>query len=205
MTLGTSTRAPESGSTGTTITEHLVSEPHLLQRFRLPDLDSIRPTLIDLYLELYAADRNSGFFTRERFSERLADHAGPGWEAVVGYDQGHAFGYAYGCPLPQDTVWWEGAEPTPPDDVTAEDGRRTFALLQLMVGTRWRGSGIARQLHDELLRKRSEERVTLLVECDHPKVRGLYEQWGYQSVAQSHPYPDGPLYDIMLRSHTRHP
>lgn len=176
----------------------------MFQRFRLTDLDYIRPTLVDLYLELYATGRDSEFFTRERFTERLGDHAGPGWESVVGYDQKDPFGYAYGCPLPQDTVWWEGAEPTPPADVTAENGRRTFALLQLMVRTKWKGTGIARQLHDELLRQRPEERITLLVECDHPKVRTLYEQWGYTSVAQSQPYPDGPLYDIMLRSNTRH-
>lgn len=175
----------------------------LIQRFGLADLDYIRRVLVDLYLELYADNRDSPFFSRERFIERLNDHAGPGWETVIAFDQGEPSGYAYGCPLPPDTVWWEGVEPTPPPSLAAESGRRTFALLQLMVKPEWRGTGIARRLHDELLKGRFEERVTLLVEQDHPRVGALYERWGYASVASSRPYADGPLYDLMLRPHAR--
>lgn len=39
----------------------------------------------------------------------------------------------------------------------------------------------------------------MLVESAHRRVRALYEQWGYESVGRSQPYPDGPLYDVMLR------
>lgn len=178
-------------------------QPPIIQRFGLPDLGYVRPIVVGLYLELYAADRESPFFSRQRFNERLDDHAGPGWEALVAYDQGEPAGCAYGCPLPPDTVWWEGAQSPPPPEVTAESGRRTFAVLQLMVKPVWRGTGTARRLHDELLRHRPEERTTLLVERDHPRVRALYEQWGYTTVAFSRPYPDGPSYELMLRPNTR--
>jgi hypothetical protein len=61
-----------------------------------------------------------------------------------------------------------------------------------------RGTGAARQIHDELLRGRPEERVTLLVERDHPKVRALYEAWGYEWFGELLPFPDAPLYDAMV-------
>jgi len=177
-----------------------VSEQPLIQRFHLGDLDYIRSILVEIYIECYAPGRKEKFFTREGFRGRLADHAGPGWEAVVSYHQGVPSGYAYGCPLPSDTAWWDGVEPTPPPNVIDESGRRTFALLQLMVREDWRGTGTARLLHDDLLKHRSEERIALLVDREHPKVRSLYERWGYTPLTQSHPYPDGPLYDVMLRS-----
>lgn len=176
----------------------MIEQP-VVQRFGIHDLEYIRPVLRELYEECYALNRYSPFFTQERFLERLADHAGPGWEATVAYSQGAPVGYAYGCPLPADTAWWERAEPSPSLDLAVEDGQRTFAVLQLMVRERWRGAGLARRLHDELLGARLERRTTLLVESDHPKVRSVYEQWGYTCVAGSRPYSDGPTYDIMVR------
>lgn len=178
-----------------------MTEVALVQRFQLGDLDYIRPVLEQLYAECYAADRDSPFFATERFLERLSDHAGAGWEATVAYSRGTPAGYAYGCPLPVDTVWWDGTAPDSSMDSAREDGHRTFAVLQLMVRAEWRGTGLARRLHDDLLGPRREKRATLLVESAHTKVRQLYEQWGYTAVARSHPYRDGPTYDIMLRDH----
>lgn len=182
-----------------------MTEQPALQRFQLWDLEYVRPVLVQLYSECYAAGRDSPFYTNEHFLERLADHAGPGWEAVVAYSQGHPIGYSYGCPLPRDTVWWDQTEPKLPLDVTAEDGRRTFALLQLMVSIGWRGTGLARRLHDSLIGGRREKRVTLLVDEEHEKVSALYEQWGYEAVGPSQPYSDGPIYMLMLRDHDRSP
>jgi len=68
-----------------------------------------------------------------------------------------------------------------------------------MVRDPWRGTGIARLLHDELLSHRIEERSHLLVEPDHPKVRALYERWGYQWMGVMQPYTDAPRYDSLLR------
>lgn len=57
-----------------------------------------------------------------------------------------------------------------PDGAIVETGARTFALSELMVVEKFRGTGVAHQIRHELLRGRPEERVTLLVERDHPKV-----------------------------------
>ncbi|WP_405619624.1 hypothetical protein OG292_32445 [Streptomyces sp. NBC_01511] len=79
--------------------------PHPLKTFtqqlnrRTPD---VRPTLAELYAEVYADRLSDPFFSMERFQERLDGHVSrPGWEAVVGYDNGQAAGYAYGSPLPE--------------------------------------------------------------------------------------------------------
>jgi hypothetical protein len=40
--------------------------------------------------------------------------------------------------------------------------------------------GIARIIHDELLAGRAEERAALLVHPEHPRVRAMYEGWGYR-------------------------
>lgn len=182
-----------------------MTEQPQLQRFRLWDLEYVRPVLVELYLECYAAGRDSPFYTSEHFLERLTDHAQPGWEAVVGYSQGHPIGYSYGCPLPADTVWWDQAQPGLPPDVTAEDGGRTFAVLQLMVRADWRGTGLARRLHNSLVDVRRERRLTLLVDDGHAKVGALYEQWGYKAVAHTQPYSNGPVYKLMLRDHDPSP
>ncbi|MGI5375730.1 hypothetical protein ACQEV2_16055 [Streptomyces sp. CA-251387] len=67
-----------------------------------------------------------------------------------------------------------------------------------MVIEKVRGSGVARQIHDELLRDRLEKRVALLVERDHPKVRAVYEAWGYEWFGEVVPFPDAPLYDALI-------
>jgi hypothetical protein len=63
----------------------------------------------------------------------------------------------------------------------------------------WRKTGIARTIHDELLNHRGEERAALLVERAHPRVRALYEHWGYQWFGEILPFPDAPLYDAMIK------
>jgi hypothetical protein len=79
-----------------------------------------------------------------------------------------------------------------------ETGSRTFALSELMVVESIRGTGVAKQVHDELWRPRHEEQVTLLAERAHPRVRARYEEWGYQWLGELRPFPDAPLYDAMV-------
>ncbi|GAA1419535.1 hypothetical protein GCM10009601_16530 [Streptomyces thermospinosisporus] len=56
-----------------------------------------------------------------------------------------------------------------------------------------RGAGAA------LLAGRPEERVTLLVEPAHAKVKALYESWGYRNAGDQRPFPDAPVYATMVR------
>ncbi|MFI1966039.1 GNAT family N-acetyltransferase [Streptomyces pathocidini] len=164
---------------------------------RLPE---IRGTLTEVYTEVYAGQLSEPYFSIERFEKRLTAHAArPGWGAVVGYADGQVVGCAYGSPLPAGTRWWAGMLRPLPEAETAEDGTRTLALFELMVRKPWRGAGNAQLIHEELLAGRPEERVTLLVEPAHPKVRALYERWGYEHIGDQQPFPDAPIYATMLR------
>ena len=169
-------------------------------RYGLESFAEIRPTLVALYAEVYADQLADPFFSVERFEQRLEGYASrPGWEAVVAYDGGEAAGYAFASTLPAGSAWWAGMLEPLPEGYAAEDGKRTLALFELMVRQPWRGTGLAHRIHEELLAGRPEERVTLLVEPTHPKVKALYECWGYSNVGDQQPFPDAPVYATMVR------
>ncbi|WP_217166146.1 N-acetyltransferase [Streptomyces sp. AC512_CC834] len=170
-----------------------------LERRDAAGLTDIRPQLLEVYAEVYADRLGEEFHSLARFDERLGWNTDvPGFAAVVGWCGGRPIGYAYGCTLQATTRWWNGLRTPVADGATEETGHRTFALSELMVTVTVRGTGIARRVHDELLRGRTEDRATLLVERDHPKVRALYEAWGYEPFGEVMPFPDAPLYDAML-------
>lgn len=170
-----------------------------LERRGAEDLGDIRPQLLEVYAEIYADRLSEEFHSVARFDERLGWNTEvPGFAAVVGYLDEAPIGYAYGCTLQDGTRWWNGLRTPVAEGATAETGARTFALSELMVVEKARGTGAARAIHDELLRGRPEERVTLLVERDHPRVRALYEAWGYSWFGEVVPFPDAPLYDAMV-------
>src|SRR4051812_38535720 len=94
--------------------------------------------LVRMYADIYAAKAADPFFAVERFAERLRAHtARPGYALATGCIDGALVGYAYGVPLAADTKWWSGlVEPLPPD-VIHENGRRTFAINEVMVLESW--------------------------------------------------------------------
>ncbi|MBA2946340.1 N-acetyltransferase [Streptomyces himalayensis] len=174
-----------------------------LERRDATGLGDIRQQLLDVYAEIYADRLGEEFHSVARFDERLGWNTEvPGFAAVVCYLEDTPVGYAYGCTLQADTRWWNGLRTPVAEGATVETGARTFALSELMIVDKVRGSGAAQQIHDELLRGRPEERVTLLVERDHPKVRALYEAWGYEWFGEVLPFPDAPLYDAMVLPRT---
>lgn len=116
----------------------------------------------------------------------------------MGYLGDSPVGYAYGCTLQETTRWWSGLRTPVLEEAITETGARTFALSELMVAEKARGAGVARQIRDELLRGRPEERVTLLVERDHSKVRALYASWGYEWFGEVLPFADAPLCDAWI-------
>jgi GNAT superfamily N-acetyltransferase len=118
---------------------------------------------------------------------------------VTGRADDDLVGYAYGFPLGPATRWWHGWIGDPPAGFTTEDGQRTWAVSEIMVREPWRRQGIARRLHDELLRDRPEERATLLVEPENGPAQAAYASWGWQHVGQLRPdWPDAPLYDVLV-------
>ena len=156
--------------------------------------------LTDIYRQVYADRLTDSFFSVARFADRLTQHAaGPRWEAVIGYAGPDPVGYAYGAGRPAGTGYWATVTPPPDPAFAAEDGQRTFVLFEFMILPAWRKSGASRAVHDELLAGRDEHRVTLAVEHEHPRVRALYESWGYQFVGQRTPTVDSPVMDILWR------
>ncbi|MFJ4679218.1 GNAT family N-acetyltransferase [Kitasatospora sp. NPDC088783] len=165
------------------------------------DLPAIEPVLIDVYAEVYATEAAADpFFSVAKFTERLHAHARqPRWGCALGEVSGSPVGYAYGFARTAEYRWNGLLTPVPAADLEETD-TRTFALCEVMVQAQWRGTGIARTLHEELLSHRIEERSHLLVEEDHPKVSALYERWGYQHMGTMQPYPDSPRYNSMIRT-----
>ncbi|MBT0770759.1 hypothetical protein KIH74_17585 [Kineosporia sp. J2-2] len=99
--------------------------------------------------------------------DSLADHrdaltrqaASPGFATVAASAGGEMVGCVWGVPLQLGTPWWQDLEPRPDDDFTLEDGRRTFAVLELCVARGHDGELGARLLH-ALLGRRRETRAT---------------------------------------------
>ncbi len=178
-----------------------MAEPSLvLKHHRQDDFADVERTLVDVYVKVYAENLHDPFFSVGSFTERLQSHSSSdGWEVVIGYSNGVAIGYAYGAPLAGGTGWWSRVDTQLDPLFIAETGRRTLALFELMVVSAWRGTGTALRIHDELLRQRHEERVSLYVERDHPRVKALYERWGYESIGTKQPFPDAPFYYLMWR------
>ncbi|MFI5751375.1 hypothetical protein ACIBBE_36975 [Streptomyces sp. NPDC051644] len=101
--------------------------------------------------------------------------------------------------------WWGGLLTDVPADTITETGTRTYALSELMVRTPWQKTGTARRLHDALPAPRPEERATLLVVQDHPKVHALYQSWGWQTLGDLRPsILDAPLFHAMLLGLPQH-
>ncbi|MEU9621639.1 MULTISPECIES: GNAT family N-acetyltransferase [unclassified Streptomyces] len=172
-----------------------------LRHYTTHQAAQLRPLLLRVYAEVYAeAAQSDPFCAIDRFAEGLDNwSARPGWSCVVGYDDGQPVGYAYGAPLLPGSRWWGGLLTDVPPDTIAETGTRTYALSELMVRTPWRKTGTARQLHDALLTPRPEQRATLLVVQDHPKVHTLYKSWGWKTLGDLRPrIPNAPLFHTML-------
>lgn len=110
------------------------------------DLDYIREAILDIHVEVRRRDfgLTGPFYDRDRFNERLDAYSSrTGRSAVLGHEDGEPVGFAFGTTLAPETKWWNGTEPALPTDMTAEDGRRTVALNEIVVRKEWRGRGIA--------------------------------------------------------------
>ncbi|MFD7894115.1 GNAT family N-acetyltransferase [Streptomyces sp. NPDC059743] len=155
------------------------------------DLPEIRQTLLDVHADAYADAMDDPF--TQRFAW-FVDHWGgrPGFSCMVGYDGNEPVGYSYGAPATPGREWWRAhLDPAP-------ERSRTFAVSELMVRPRWRKTGASVRLHRALLDGRDEDLAVLTVDTKHPKVQALYESWGYRKVGEDQPFPDSPLFAVML-------
>jgi GNAT superfamily N-acetyltransferase len=173
------------------------------RRYDAAGAHEIRSTVEDVYKDSYIEAIASGhpFDSVETFMRRFdAYTAGGGFDMVVAFRDGEAAGQTWGWPLTAQAGagWWGGLRTEPEPGFTREDGKRTFALSEIMVGQAHTGQGLAHALHDELLSKRTEQRATLLVEPDNTTAYRAYLHWGWHKVAQLRPgWPDAPVFDVL--------
>lgn len=174
---------------------------------RTSDVAEVRQLILDIHVEVRGEfglmDRP--FYHRDRFDERLTAYSSrPGWEALIGYQGEEPVGYVFAVPLGADTAWWSAEQEPLPDEYVQEDGTRTLALNEILVRRPWRGAhgqGTARALHEELLSRRREQRVTLLVNpaLSGGRLKAVYESWGYKQIGRQQPFADSPVFASMMR------
>ena len=179
-----------------------VTEQLRVRRYDGPGARGLRPTVEAIYRRSYIDAVASGepFHSPEAFMERFDSYAArDGFDMLIAYLAEEPVGQTWGWPLAQDTGWWDGLLRPLPAELTREDGRRTFALSEIMVRHDLTGRGIAHALHDRLLASRRELRATLLVEPDNVTASRAYARWGWRTVGQLRPaWPDAPVWDVLL-------
>jgi GNAT superfamily N-acetyltransferase len=174
--------------------------------FRHLDGERTRAIANDIVATLYEATHAQQleipFYSVSRFLERLEGYtAAPGFALVLATDEagsGRPVGQAFGYPLPPGARWWNGIQGDVPAGFTREDGKRTYALNELMVHPEYQRRGVARMLHDTLMRSRTESRATLLVRADNAAARSAYFHWGWRVATKLQPFPDSPIYDALI-------
>lgn len=162
-----------------------------IRHFGTDDLAEIRQTLIALHAAAAGPDRDDDF---KRKFPWFVDHWGgkDGFACVIAYDGAEPVGFAYGAPSDEGREWWR--------EYLAEvpDRHRTFAYSELAVHPSRRGQGVSDALSRALFEDRPEDFVVLLVDVTHPRVQALYEGWGFRKIGERQPFPDSPVYAVML-------
>ncbi|MEU8127645.1 GNAT family N-acetyltransferase [Micromonospora sp. NPDC049049] len=173
-----------------------------LRHYSADEAKEILDQLVRLYLEVYAGCGE--FYSEDRYRRQLNLHMQrAGWELVTATVGGALVGYIYGFPLPIQTRWWEGIHGPVPPGFTEEDGRRTFALSELLVHPNWRRQGIARALHHDLVDSRAESRSTLLARPTNVAALAAYRSWGWIKITKLQPnWNDAPIFDVLVRNAT---
>jgi GNAT superfamily N-acetyltransferase len=160
----------------------------------------IRDTVEKIYRDSYGEQQQADPFNAPDAWMRRFDvyTANGGFDLVIAYADGEPAGQAWGWPL-VGQEWWSYLVTDPEPGFTDEDGKRTFALSEIMVRRAWAGRGVAHALHDELLAARTEKRATLLVEPENEVAYRAYTAWGWRKAAQLRPpWPDSPTFDVLM-------
>jgi len=121
-----------------------ISSAHTLdvsfRRYGAAEARRLSDTVEALYVSSYVDAIASGdsFNSVEAFMSRFRAYSSqPGFDLVLAYHDEQAIGQAWGWPLSADTGWWTGLRTEPEPGFTREDGRRTFALSEIMVVREW--------------------------------------------------------------------
>lgn len=171
-----------------------------LVRYEARFARGLREPLADIYERAYAEKLDGQFRSRVRFLERLDAHLKrDGVVLIAAYDGDELVGFIYGFPLPPETGWWQGFEgELPPEVATATAEGRVRAVAELMVVPEHRRQGIARQLHNALIKDwsgESEGLATMLVDPANEPARSAYASWGWWLLGHLQPFLDSPRFE----------
>lgn len=164
--------------------------------------------MVDELAALYANDfvdpplKGTFFYSDARFRARLLDNYAkrPGFIVTTARVDDELIGFADGCPLSATNYWWKNARETLPSEFITENGKRTFAIFDIVVKKEWRDRKVARALHAKLLENRPEERVTLLSTTDTQPGYSMWQHYGYKKVATAEPAKEGTILDVFVRN-----
>ncbi|MFD5659706.1 hypothetical protein [Streptomyces hirsutus] len=116
----------------------------------------------------------------------------PDFVCAITFGEEEPVAFAYGAPTAPKREWWrEHPKPTP-------EKHLTFFSSELPVRTTRRKTGTAELVTRTLLEDRHENLVVLLVDTEHPRVQAMHESWGFRRVGDRRPFPDSPLYAVIL-------
>jgi GNAT superfamily N-acetyltransferase len=176
----------------------------VFRRYNAAGARTIRPGVESIFKDAYSEviSSDNPFDSTEAFMQRFDAYTSRGgFDLVVGYDRDLPVGQAFGWALDEraSARWWAGLTSEPEPGFAKEDGKRTFALSEIMVCSKWTGQGIGHALHDQLLSARHEQRAALLVEPDNDTAYRAYLRWGWHKVAQLRPrWLGAPLFDVLI-------
>jgi GNAT superfamily N-acetyltransferase len=161
--------------------------------------------VVDVYRDAYAGAIASEdpFETVEAFLARFDAYTSrDDFDLLLASEDGQPVGLAFGWPLrPPDGGWWRWLTTDVEPGFAAEDGRRTFALSEIMVRRACAGRGIGHTVHDELLDARRERRAVLLVRPENVWAYRAYLHRGWRKAAELRGgWPDAPLFDVLTVS-----
>ena len=143
------------------------------------------PVVCGLYEAVFSLPPFNGdeaeFSNQQAYFPALTER--PGFRLTTARVGDEHVGFGYGYLLPADTRWWQGLAEPVSDDVIRGTGHRTFAVIDSGVLPDWRGHGVGRAIHDELLAGSGAERATLSVQPKAEETQAIYRRWGWRKVS----------------------
>jgi GNAT superfamily N-acetyltransferase len=161
----------------------------------------LQDELVSLYSASHGDVVHIPFMSPERYRQRLVDMYAPlaGFELVTGRLDGELAGYAFGSPRPNSASTWEDLRRARPDLPVPSTPLPIYIFREFAVHPEHQGRGYGRLLHDALLGPRTEPLAHLLVRQDNDRARYAYQKWGWEGAGTLQPFPDAPVFDVMVR------
>lgn len=174
----------------------------VIESFGGVDARGLADVVSGLYQAVFSLSPFSGddaeFANQRSYYQAMTER--PGFRLTTARAGDKHVGFGYGFLLPADTRWWSGLAAPVGEEFAREDGTRTFVLIDYGVLPPWRGRGVGRAIHDELLAGSGARRATLSVQPKAVRTQEIYRRWGWRnvSVKKMDPPVPAPVFDILL-------